>query len=149
MTPSTLSFGPHRPRTSLALTRHGRSLPSLAALLIVGAPVTAAVPIHTYGALVISPAGDRIASVEGRQSLESADTPHGAIVIRAARDGRILRTIDPCQTWTYSALAWSADGESLAFLASDAKAGTVQVLIDRGGHVEDRRRPQGQKAVRA
>jgi dipeptidyl aminopeptidase/acylaminoacyl peptidase len=134
MTPWILSFRSHRPRNLLALRRHGRSLPSFAALLIVGAPVTAAVPIHTYGALVISPGGDRIASVEGRQSLESADTPHGTIVIRAARGGRILRTIDPCRTWTYSALAWSADGESLAFLGSDAKAGTVQVLIDRDGH---------------
>jgi dipeptidyl aminopeptidase/acylaminoacyl peptidase len=107
--------------------------PFAAASFIVGAPVRADVPIHTYGALVISPAGDRIASVEGRQSLESADAPHGAVVIRAARDGRLLRTIDPCQTWTYGALAWSADGESLAFLGSDAKAGTVQVLIDRDG----------------
>lgn len=89
--------------------------------------------IHTYGALVISPGGDQIASVEGRQSLESADSPHATIVVRSVHDGRVLRVIDPCTSWSYGALAWAPDGRSLAFIASDTQAGTVHVLIDRDG----------------
>jgi dipeptidyl aminopeptidase/acylaminoacyl peptidase len=98
-----------------------------------GAASSSDVTVHTYGSLAISPAGDRIASVEGSQSFDSADVPHGAIVIRSARDGRVLRSIDPCAACSYSTPAWSPDNETLAFLAGDAQAGTVQVFIDRGG----------------
>jgi len=107
------------------------------------APAAASAPIHTYSSLAMAPAGDRVASVESVQSFESADQPHGAVVIRAARDGHALRSIDPCASWSYGSLAWSADGTTLAFLATDASAGTVQILLERDGVVKSLATVQG------
>lgn len=115
------------------------SLTPLLALICISvhaAPGNGSPAIHIYDSLVMAPGGDRVASVEGRRALENADQPHGAVVIRSARDGRILQTLDPCATWGYSALAWSADGNAFAFLGTDPVAGTVQVLIVRGGTVK-------------
>jgi len=98
-----------------------------------GAPAAASPPIHTFASLAMTPAGDRVASVESLQSFESAEQPHGTVVIRTERDGHTLRSIDPCASCSYGSLAWSADGTTLAFLATDASLGSVQILLDRDG----------------
>ena len=97
------------------------------------APTAAPSPppaVHSFASLVIAPDGDRVASVETLQSLTSAELLHGPIIIRSVRDGRVLKSIDPCTTCNYGGLAWSADGRQLAFLGTDGSAGTVRVLLD-------------------
>ena len=101
-----------RPTTSL-----------LAVLLLSTAAPAFAQAVHGYGALALSPAGDRIATVE-----TPAGKAHDAIVWRAAADGRVLRTIDPCATCSYSGLGFAPDGD-LVFLARDRAAGTVTLDV--------------------
>ena len=97
------------------------------------APAPPASPVHTYASLAITPAGDRVASVENQQSFTSAEMLHGPVIVRSTRDGHVLKSIDPCVACSYSGLAWSADGKALALLATDSAAGTVQILLDREG----------------
>ncbi|MES2449141.1 MAG: S9 family peptidase [Pseudomonadota bacterium] len=97
----------------------------LSAAAAVATPTIAA-PVHQYAGLVLSAKGDLIASVEGDE-----ETSHSAIAIRSAKDGRIVRTIDPCAACSYSGLAFAPDG-TLAFLQRDRKAGTVALMIDGG-----------------
>jgi len=99
---------------------------SLLALLLASAPAYAA---HKYEDLAISPKGEAVASVE------SEGDAHGAVVVRRASDGRVLRTIDPCAACSYSGLVFAADGR-LAFLSRDRAAGTVALdVADSGGHL--------------
>ena len=119
-----------------------RHLTTLACIAVIAAPAAAAEapaatapPVHTYSALVITPAGDLVASVEDVRTWENAAEPHGKIVVRAVHDGRVVETLDPCATCRYSALAWSADGGALAVLGTDAAAGTTQILLLRGEHI--------------
>ncbi|SEL03650.1 Dipeptidyl aminopeptidase/acylaminoacyl peptidase [Sphingomonas palmae] len=92
----------------------------LAALLLATAAPAFAQTIHQYGALAIAPTGDRVAAVENGAA-------RGVITFRSAADGRILRTIDPCATCTYSGLTFAPNGD-LVFLARDAKAGNVRLM---------------------
>ena len=99
---------------------------SLLAFLLVSAPAFAA---HKFEDLAVSPKGEAVASVE------SDGTAHGAIVLRRAADGRVLRTIDPCAACSYSGLVFAADGR-LAFLSRDHVGGTVSLdLAYSGGHL--------------
>ena len=93
-------------------------------------------PVHTYASLAIAPAGDQLASIENQQSFTSAEMLHGPVIVRAARDGHVLKSIDPCAACSYGGLAWSADGKALAILAADSAAGTVQILLAREGGVK-------------
>jgi hypothetical protein len=76
------------------------------------APQTAPEPIHGYDGLALAPKGDRLAAVE------PAGKDHSAIVLRAATDGHVLTTLDPCGTCTYAGLSFAQDG-ALAFVARD------------------------------
>ncbi|MBN8809476.1 MAG: S9 family peptidase [Sphingomonas sp.] len=96
-----------------------------AALLIATAVPAIAAPLHSYGSLTLSPAGDRIADVE------SEGYARGKIVIRSVRDGRILTTIDPCSACSYSGLTFGPGG-SLAWLQRDRNAGTVALVTGDG-----------------
>ena len=110
----------------------------LAAALAAAAPLAPAAedaPIHAYGSLVLSPAGDRVASVETLTVLTSAEERHGTVVVRRVADGALVRTLDPCATCRYDSLAWSADGAALAFVGTDAAAGTAAILLAREGTV--------------
>jgi dipeptidyl aminopeptidase/acylaminoacyl peptidase len=75
-----------------------------------------------FGGLALSPAGDRIASVEGEG--------HAKIVLRRI-DGTAIGTLDPCPVCSYSGLTFAPDG-ALAFLARDRKAGTVTLELNEG-----------------
>ena len=94
-------------------------LAAASAAILAAAPATAQ-RVHQYGGLALSPRGDRIAT------LESATGDHAAVTIRAAAGGRILTTVDPCKTCSYSGLTFAPDG-ALAFLARDRTAGTVSL----------------------
>ncbi|HEX4694530.1 S9 family peptidase [Sphingomonas sp.] len=96
-----------------------------AALLISTATPALAAPLHSYSGLALSPAGDRIASVEGE------GFAHGKIVIRSARDGHVLTTIDPCAACSYSGLTFGAGG-ALAWLQRDRASGTVTLVLGDG-----------------
>jgi len=98
---------------------------AFAALLLAGAAPAFAAPVHQYGDLALAPKGDLIATVE------AAKGDHDALVIRRARDGHIVRTIDPCAACSYSGLVFGPDG-SLAFLSRDRAAGTVRLMRDDG-----------------
>src|SRR5690348_10805038 len=92
-------------------------------------PATAAT-LHEYGSLALSPAGDRIAALESDATADSATRPHERIVIRSASTGRILSTIDPCASCSYSALTFGPDGR-LAFLERDN--GTTRLMLAGAG----------------
>ena len=99
-----------------------------AAAMVASAPAPAG--IHTYQGVAISPKGDRVASVDGFDPFGAgADRQHGAIVVRSARDGAVVARIDPCKTCRYAGLSWSSDGASLAFVATDRKAGTAAIEV--------------------
>ena len=102
-----------------------------AALLLTAltaAPLAAAV--HGYGGLTLTPDGQAIATVE-----QGDGAARGAIVIRSARDGRIVRRLDPCATCSYGGLTWSRDGTQLAFVARDRAKATATLMTARGGNV--------------
>ncbi len=112
--------------------------PIVLAVLLATAAVPAAFPVsaahaadapavHQYGQLALSPKGDTIATVE--QSGDPAAHLNGAIVLRAAKDGHILRRIDPCATCAITGLTFSSTG-SLAYLSRDRDAKTVALIVD-------------------
>lgn len=84
--------------------------------------------VHGYGGLALSPAGDRIATVEAPAGADPKTRGHDAITWRSASDGHVLRTIDPCATCSYSGLGFAPGGD-LVFLARDRTAGTVMLQV--------------------
>ncbi|WP_267387814.1 S9 family peptidase [Sphingomonas sp. GC_Shp_3] len=99
----------------------------LAAALLasVATPAFAAAPIHQYADLALAPRGDRVASIE------SVGDAHGVITVRSTKDGKVVRTIDPCPACSYTDLAFAPNG-TLAWLARDKKAGTVTLAVEGG-----------------
>lgn len=99
----------------------------LAATTAWAAPVT----IRQFDALALAPGGDRTATVELSDPGNLPELPHGAVVVRGA-DGRIQAQYDPCKICKYSDTAWSPN-DSLAFIATDEKAGTATLfVVDKG-----------------
>ena len=89
------------------------TLTTAAVLLATTVPATAQT-IRQYGGLAISATGDRIATVESAAG-------HGIVTLRSVADGRVLRTIDPCKTCSYSGLTFAPNGD-LVFLVRDTAA---------------------------
>jgi dipeptidyl aminopeptidase/acylaminoacyl peptidase len=89
-----------------------------------------AATLHEYSSLALSPAGDRIASIESDALADSTTRPHGRIVVRSASSGKILSTLDPCATCDYSGLTFGPDGR-LAFLERDK--GTAKLMLAGAG----------------
>ncbi len=98
-----------------------------AAILLAATAATPALaaPIHQYGGLALAPKGDVIATVE------EANAGHETITLRSAKTGKVLLTIDPCATCTYSGLTFGPGG-SLAYLARDRAAHSVTLMLDEG-----------------
>ena len=86
----------------------------LAATLLASTSPAAAQALHQYGGLAISPTGDRVAAVESAGG-------HGVVTVRGTADGRVMRTIDPCKTCSYSGLSFAPNGD-LVFLVRDTAA---------------------------
>jgi dipeptidyl aminopeptidase/acylaminoacyl peptidase len=104
------------------------------ALLAAAALETTTAPlVRQFHDLALTAAADRLADIESSETGEEAKRPHGVLVIRSARDGAVLRTIDPCPTCTYASPAWSPKGDALAFLASnDDSFGVTLYVVEQG-----------------
>ncbi|MBW8842247.1 MAG: S9 family peptidase [Sphingomonadales bacterium] len=101
-----------------------------AALLAATSAPAQAAPLHSYSGLALSAAGDRVASVEENEG-DAAKPAHGRIVVRSAKDGKILATIDPCAQCTYSGLTFGPGG-TLAYLQRDRATGIVALTLADG-----------------
>ncbi|MGP7794699.1 prolyl oligopeptidase family serine peptidase [Sphingomonas sp. CLY1604] len=96
-----------------------------AALLLAAAAPAFAQDLRSYAGLALAPAGDRIVDVEyagGR----------GLVTVRSVADGRVLRTIDPCETCSYSNPTFAPNGD-IVFLARGAAKGTTLFYADAKG----------------
>jgi dipeptidyl aminopeptidase/acylaminoacyl peptidase len=102
----------------------------LLALALAGAPPA---QVRDYKDVVISPKGDRIASVEADELFESEAEPHPIVVVRARVDGAVLARYDPCGACFYSGATWSPDGQALAFVSSNHKARSATLQVVRDG----------------
>ncbi len=124
------------------LTWAGLGLSGTNAALAQSAPAMGSKPgaaplgqLHQYGDLVLSPSGDRVATVDSLEPLgdppsgQAPPLPHGQIVVRSVAAGKEVLRLDPCATCNYASLAWSPDGTSLAFVASDHKAGVALLEV--------------------
>jgi len=117
----------------------------LATAIISGAVAQAEAPgaaIRDYRSVAISPAGDRVVS------LESIDTgngkrPHATVVVRDASSGAIAAEFDPCSTCSYDKPSWSPNGKALAFVASDSHAGSAWLYVAEGGRTRSLTSLQG------
>ena len=117
----------------------------LATAIISGAVAQAEAPgaaIRDYRSVAISPAGDRVVS------LESIDTgngkrPHATVVVRDASTGAIAAEFDPCSTCSYDKPSWSSNGKALAFVASDSHGGSAWLYVAEGGKTRSLANLQG------
>ena len=103
---------------------------SIAAVAAVLSVPASAATLHQYGALALSPGGDRVAAIESDAVADSTTRAHGRIVIRSAATGAVLSTIDPCAACDYSNLVFAPDGR-LAFLSENG--GTTQLMLAGAG----------------
>ena len=121
---------------------------TLAALLFAGvaagdAGATTPGGLTSYNFVAISSAGDQVASVDVREPFAPTTVrPRGPVVVRAI-DGTRRAVLDPCPTCRYSGLAWSPDGASLAFVASDEAAGSATLEMASHGRVRALARIEG------
>ncbi|NLS29074.1 Dipeptidyl-peptidase 5 [Sphingomonas sp. S2M10] len=97
---------------------------ALVSLLASVAPAAAAV--HGYDSLTLDPKGRQIAAVERDTSGEAR------IVVRAARDGAVLRTYHPCKACGISGLSWSHAGGMLAFVTRDRSRQGATLMVASG-----------------
>ena len=81
--------------------------------------------LHQYASLALSPAGDRIATVESDAAANATAKAHGKVVIRSAANGAVMTKIDPCADCDYSGLVFSPDG-GLVYLAR--QKGTTRLM---------------------
>jgi dipeptidyl aminopeptidase/acylaminoacyl peptidase len=109
----------------------------VAVSLMAAAGVAAAAPkgMHEYRALAISGTGERIAAIEAVDPGGLPRRPHAVINVRDAASGNVLASYDPCASCGYDFPSWSPDRASLAFIASDAKAGTATLYLAANGKV--------------
>ena len=115
-------------------TVHTVVLASLMAAAALAAAAAAAAPaappaMHDYRALALSPSGERIAAIESVDPGGLPKRPHGVINVRDAASGSVVQSYDPCAPCTYDFPSWSPDGKALAFIGSDAKAGTATLYV--------------------
>jgi dipeptidyl aminopeptidase/acylaminoacyl peptidase len=110
---------------------------TLLAALLAGAGMANAAGMRSYGALAMSADGTRIAAVESGDDAEGK-TSRPAIVIRDAATGQIVTRYDDngaCPNCRIDFPSWSPDQKALAFIGTDAKAGTATVFIARDNKI--------------
>lgn len=86
----------------------------------------AAMPVHEFSDLALSPAGDRIAAVETDQEPNASTRPQEHAVIRDARTGAVLSTLPSCAGCTYHGLSFAPDGRVLTIVEDK---GTTRIAI--------------------
>lgn len=106
----------------------------LALTLLAAASAHAAAPaaMREYRSLALNAAGDQLAAVESQDPGGMPVRPHGKLLVRDARSGKVLAEIDPCATCTYDQPTWSPDQKRIVFIASDSKAGVATVYAATG-----------------
>ncbi|MFL5294889.1 MAG: S9 family peptidase [Phenylobacterium sp.] len=105
----------------------------LALALAAQSAATPPAQVRLYHDVTLGPQGDRIASVEADDPLDSEREPHETVVVRSRTTGEVIGRFDPCAACFYSGLAWSPDGAALAFVASNRKARTASLVTVRDG----------------
>lgn len=106
----------------------------LATAALSGAVAQAEGPaLRDYRSLALSGAGDRVVALEANDPGGLPKRPHSTVVVRDAASGKVLNEYDPCATCSYDRPSWAPDGRSLAFIASDSKAGTAMLFVAQQG----------------
>ncbi|MGO4378903.1 prolyl oligopeptidase family serine peptidase [Pseudoduganella sp. RAF19] len=85
--------------------------------------------LREYRAVAISPAGDRLVSLESLDSNAADKRPHATVVVRDAASGKVLNEYDPCAACNYDRPSWSPDGKQVAFVGTESKAGTAMLFV--------------------
>lgn len=105
--------------------------------LVAAAALQAAAPapaVHGFGALTLAPGGKRLAAIESAEAMGAVSDNRAVVVVRSAK-GEITGRFDPCQTCRYGGPAWSADGQKLAFIGSDTRAGSATLFVIEGDKI--------------
>ncbi len=105
---------------------------AVALSLFTVAAQAAPVVIRDHDHLALSANGDRVADVEADDPGNLPEEPHGRVVVHDTH-GTVLGSYDPCATCKYSDTAWSPSGDTLAFIATDSKAGTAALYAVTNG----------------
>jgi dipeptidyl aminopeptidase/acylaminoacyl peptidase len=106
-----------------------RSLFSLPLTLMFVSPA-AAMPLHEFSDVVLSPDGGRVAAVESDSEPNSSERPAERVVIRNARSGDVLYTLLACAGCRYPDLTFTPDGRLLAIVKDKAN---TRVLLAANG----------------
>jgi len=114
--------------TTRAWLRAGTLITLLAAAGICSADAGA---MRSYRALAMTADGARLAAIETVDGEQVAPR----VTVRDTAGGRITASYESvdCGQCRFDAPAWSPDGNALALIGSDSKAGTASVLVLRGG----------------
>src|SRR3569623_3616046 len=107
----------------------------MSAILAALAAASAIAGVHQYERVAISPDGALVAAVESVEVPGRSQDPHATLVLRRAGAGTVVGSYDPCAACAYADPAWSPDGASLAFVASDRRARTATLALVTGGKV--------------
>ncbi len=99
----------------------------LAALAALAAPSPATPSLVRHASLALDPWATRIATVDSVWVQDQPVAGHGVVAVRDTR-GKAIGRYDPCGTCGYEGLAWSPDGNWLAFVASGGGTATLYVL---------------------
>ena len=102
-----------------------RSILALALATVSFLPA-AAMPLHQFSDLALSPRGDRIVAVETDQEPNSSTHPQERAVVRDSRTGAIISTLPVCAGCTYHGLAFTPDGRILTIVEDQ---GTTRIAI--------------------
>jgi dipeptidyl aminopeptidase/acylaminoacyl peptidase len=98
-----------------------------AALVFVASTPAAAMTLHQYSDIALSAAGDRVAAVESDTEPNAPRLPAERIVIRNARTGAVLATVNQCAGCRYYTPSFIPDGRLLAIVRDGSKARLILV----------------------
>jgi dipeptidyl aminopeptidase/acylaminoacyl peptidase len=98
-----------------------------ATLAFVASAPAAAMTLHQYSDIALSAAGDRVAAVESDSEPNAPRLPAERVVIRNARTGAVLATINQCAGCRYSNPSFIPDGRLLAIVRDGSKARLILV----------------------
>ena len=101
-----------------------------AVLLAVASPA-AAVTLHQYSDVALSAAGDRVAAVESDAEPNAPKRPAERLVIRNARTGAVLATVNPCVGCRYNSPTFLPEGRLFAIVKDGST--TRLILADPNG----------------